>query len=124
MTILKIEPGKSPRTEEIKGDLKSMQSVVGGYIQAIYPFEESIALICNEEGKLLNLPFNRALTMDGKIYDIVCGTFFLCSAPLHSDAFESLNEEQIRIYTNHFMAPEVILQTDRGLVILKTSKES
>ena len=123
MTILKVEPGKSPRTEEINGDLKSMQSVVGGYIQAIYPFEESIALICNEEGKLLNLPFNRALTMEGKIYDIVCGTFFLCSAPLHSGTFESLNEEQIRRYTDRFEAAEIILQTENGIVILRVSKE-
>ena len=124
MKVLIVEPGKRPIKADIDHTLHNLQQIVGGYIQAIYPFEEPIALICNEEGKLLNLPFNRALTMDGKIYDIVCGTFFLCSAPLHSDAFESLNEEQIRIYTRHFMAPEVILQTDRGFVILKTSKES
>ncbi len=123
MTILKIEPGKSPRTEEIKGDLKSMQNVVGGYIQAIYPFEEPIALICNEEGKLLNLPFNRALTMEGQVYDIVCGTFFLCSAPSDSDLFESLSDEQVKTYTEHFKSPEMILQAENGFVILKVSEE-
>lgn len=38
-----------------------------------------MALICNDEGKLLGLPANRALRdSEGNLYDIVCGTFFLC----------------------------------------------
>ena len=78
MMILKIEPGKAPERMKIPGDLKSMQKVVGGDIQAIYPFEEPIALVCHEEGKLIGLPLNRALRdEDGKIYDMIAGTFFL-----------------------------------------------
>jgi len=79
MKVLMIEPGKKPRKAEIDGSLQGMQQVVGGYTQAIYPFEDPVALICNEEGKILDLPFNRALRdEDGDIYDIVSGTFFLC----------------------------------------------
>ena len=33
-----------------------MQAIVGGQIQALYPWEDSVALICNDEGKLLRLP--------------------------------------------------------------------
>lgn len=61
MRILLIEPGEVPRPAEIVPTLEGMQSVVGGPIQAVYPFEESVALICHEEGKLLGLPLNRAL---------------------------------------------------------------
>ena len=62
MKILVVEPLAAPYEKEIEGGLESMQAVVGGYIQAIYPFEDDeLALICNEEGKLLGLPFNRAL---------------------------------------------------------------
>ncbi|WP_449290720.1 DUF3846 domain-containing protein, partial [Oscillibacter ruminantium] len=61
MKILLIEPEKAPRTMELDGSLKSMQALVGGTIQAIYPFAEEIALVCNDDGKLLGLPLNRAL---------------------------------------------------------------
>ena len=45
MTVLIVEPGKKPRKAEIDGSLEGMQRVVGGYIQAIYPFDEPVALI-------------------------------------------------------------------------------
>ena len=98
MKILVVEPSKSPYIKEIDGSLESMQNVVGGLIQAIYPFDNTeIALICNDEGKLMNLPPNRILyDRNGKIYDIIAGTFFICSAPSNSENFESLTEEQIK----------------------------
>ena len=93
MTVLLIEPGKTPRHTEIDGTLEGMQQVVGGYIQAIYPFEDPVALICNEEGKLLGLPLNRALKDgDGDIYDIIAGTFFLCGALLNVNVNEKVSQ--------------------------------
>lgn len=50
MRILVVEPNKAPYEKEISSGLKSMQEVVGGLIQAIYPFDEPVALVCNEEG--------------------------------------------------------------------------
>lgn len=47
MKILLIEPGKKPMGKEINGSLESMQEAVGGLIQAVYPFEEEVALVCN-----------------------------------------------------------------------------
>ena len=89
MKILLVEPGKVPRPLEIEPSLKSMQEMVDGPIQTIYPFEEPVGLICHEEGKLLGLPLNRALRSPetGEIYDIIAGPFFLCSAPSDSDHF-------------------------------------
>ena len=54
--------------------------MVGGLLQLLYPFEDSdLALICNDEGKIFEWPYNRALwDVDGRIYDVVAGTFFLC----------------------------------------------
>ena len=88
-----------------------MQAVVGGYIQAIYPFEDGeLALICNEEGKLSGLPFNRALRdEEGRVYDIVAGTFFLCRAPAEGENFEGLTERQIRWGEERFRYPELFL---------------
>ena len=61
MRILKIKPEHKPERADIPDTLEAMQKVVDGYIQAVYPFEEPVALICNEEGKLNGLPLNRAL---------------------------------------------------------------
>ena len=103
MIVLIVEPGKTPRTAEIGGSLESMQAVVGGYIQAVYPFDDEIALICNEEGKILSLPFNRSLYSPetGVVYDIVVGTFFMCAASTEESNFGSLSEEQIRRCTRY-----------------------
>ena len=38
MIVLKVEPEKAPERVEISGDLESMQQIVGGSIQTIYPF--------------------------------------------------------------------------------------
>ena len=74
MRILLVEPGKKPVLKEIDGSLKSMQEIVDRSIQALYPFEEPVALICNDEGKLLGLPLNRALRdAERHIYDLGLG---------------------------------------------------
>ena len=104
MKVLVVEPKKKPYPAEIDGSLEAMQAMVGGYIQAVYPFEEYVALICNEEGKLMGLPFNRPLIdLDtGIAYDMIAGTFFLCAVPPESDHFESLSDEQIERYTRYY----------------------
>lgn len=105
--------------QDISPDLKSMQRIVGGSIQAIYPFEEPVVLICNEEGKLLNLPLNRAqLDSDGNIYDIISGTFFLCAAPPDSDHFAGLTDQQVKTYMERFSMPEMFLNVGGDLFVL------
>lgn len=119
MRILIVEPEKAPRVAELTGGLKQMQEIVGGLIQAIYPFPERVALISNDEGKLLGLPLNRALRdEDGNLYDIVCGTFFLCGVPPDSDNFASLTPEQVGQFQRRFETPEMFLRIGGRLVCL------
>ena len=47
MNVLKVEPGKAPYETQIGSDLQSMQALVGGYLEAVYPFEQPVALVCN-----------------------------------------------------------------------------
>ena len=109
MKVLIVEPLKAPYAAEIDGRLESMQNIVGGLIQVIYPFDDPVALVCNDEGKLLGLPLNRLITDgDGRAYDIIAGTFFLCAAPTDSDSFDSLTEEQIEHYTAYYKNQMVI----------------
>ena len=119
MRVIVVEPRKTPTVQVIDTGLASMQKIVGGSIEAIYPFDEPVALICNEEGKLLGLPLNRALRdEDGTVYDIISGTFFLCAAPPDSDRFESLSDQQVRTYLERFAMPEMILNVDGDLFVL------
>ena len=99
--VLIVEPGKAPCPAEIPAELESLQHHVGGLIQALYPFEDSVAIICNEEGKLIGLPWNRPLyDEDGNVYDMIAGTFLVVG--LTEDDFGSLTEEQIKRYTEMF----------------------
>ena len=111
MKVLIVEPLKVPYEKEIDGSLASMQVVVGGLIQLLYPFEDpELALICNDEGKLMGLPYNRALRdEDWRMYDVVAGTFFLCRAPADSENLEGLTEGQVEFCMGHFKHPEIFL---------------
>ena len=119
MRVLVVKPERRPEVKEIDGSLKTMQGIVGGYIQAIYPFNDSVALVANDDGKFMNLPANRGLRdKNGKIYDIVCGTFFLCGAPADNDHFTSLTPEQIERFRERFYTPEMFWGMDGRIVCL------
>ena len=120
MHILVVEPERRPVVREIDGSLKAMQKIVGGLIQPIPIIgEPDTVLICNDEGKLLNLPANRGLRDEtGQIYDIVCGTFFICGAPADCDHFTSLTPEQIERYRERYHTPELFLRVNGRIVCL------
>ena len=103
MNVLVVEPGTLPYEKEING-LQEMQELVGGLIDAIYPYDDPVALVCNDEGLLLGLPFNRSV--EGG-YGGICGTFFVCG--LGEDNFASLNPELMEKYREKFRRAEILL---------------
>ena len=117
MKVLVVEPEKEPYVKEISSSLHSLQTEVGGYIEAVYPFEDPVAIICNEEGTLEGLPLNRALRdEDGHVYDIIAGTFLI--AGLSEDNFCSLNDAQLEKYSAMYKNPELFMRFgSRTLVI-------
>ena len=117
MTVLVVEPQKTPYVKEIGTGLESLQKVVGGYIQAVYPWDEPVSLICGEESKINGEPLNRALRdEDGHIYDVVAGTFIITG--LGEDNFCSLSEEHIRKFAEVFKTPEMFIRMDGKLTVL------
>lgn len=118
MKILFVEPGKEAQPAEIQGDLKEMQAIVGGQIQALYPWEDPVALICNDEGKLLSLPLNRAL----EDYDMIAGNFFICG--IEGDEFVSLSDPLMIKYQKKFRYPELIGNSPMGLFAQKCSEQT
>ena len=119
MKVLLITPGAVPQVREIEHSLKAMQELVDGHIEAVYPFDDTVALVCNDEGKLLGLPLNRAVRdpATGQILDIIAGTFFICG--LSEDDFASLTDDQINRYTHMFRYPEAFIQSDSQIVVLQ-----
>ena len=112
-TVL-VEPGKKAKVTEIE----NLQKIVGGYIECIYPFEDNVGIICNEEGKLIGLEPNRVLRDDnGNAVDIIFGTFIITG--LTEDDFGSLTDEQANYYAELFRCPEIIMRTGNGFVALK-----
>ncbi len=61
ITVLLVEPGKYPREVKIENTLETMQEIVGGYIEKYMPFDDEVAIICNEEGKMNGAELNRAI---------------------------------------------------------------
>ncbi len=99
--VILVKPWTQPYVDEISSDLISLQKQVGGLIQAIYPFNDPVAVICNEEGKLLGLPFNRPLyNNENTIYDIIVGTFIIVG--LKNEQFSSLPDNYIEKYLEYF----------------------
>lgn len=103
MNVLVVEPGMAPYEKEVNG-LNEMQAVVGGNITALYPFEERVALVANDEALLLNMEFNRSV--EGG-YGGIFGPFFVCG--LTEEDFCSLTPEQMDFYKKKYHHAEVLL---------------
>ena len=117
--VLMVEPGQYPRMERIGADLRSLQKAVDGDIQAVYPYDDAVALICGEEAKLEGKPLNRALRDEkGEIYDIVAGKFFICG--LGEEDFASLPKELQKKYEDKFRQPEAFLKMGSKIMAIPT----
>ena len=110
INVLICEPLTAPYMKEIGSELESLQAAVGGgLIQAIYPFEDQVALVCNEEGKINGMTLNRAVYGDeGQLLDIIAGPFFIYG--LTEDSFGSLSPELAEKYGNLYQFPEIFVR--------------
>ena len=118
--IVLVEPNKTARIVEMNLTLENTQKTVGGLIQAVYPFEDEVALVCNDEGKIIGLPLNRGLTDEkGDIYDIVAGTFFICG--LSEDNFAGLTDEQADLYLKKFLHPQKFIRINGKIIAMEES---
>lgn len=117
ISVLVVEPEKKPYTKEISSGLSSLQHEVGGYIQAVYPYEEPVAIICDEESKLKGSELNRVLRDDdGQIYDVIAGTFLIVG--LGEEDFTSLTPEHMKQFKEKFDTPEMFMRLNGKLVVL------
>jgi len=122
MNVLVVEPGYLPYEKEIKDGadhLEQMQAIVGGLIEPIYPYHEEVAIVCNEEGLINGLPFNRSVPGG---YGGVFGTFFICG--LGEEDFCSLPPELMERFKKEFRNSEILLGFEGNkAVTLKVSSQ-
>ena len=122
MMILVVEPMKEPYVKEIDPGLHALQAEVGGDIGATYPFSDPVALVCNDEGKLIGLDLNRGLRDEtGEIYDIMAGTFLVVG--LDGEDFASLSPELAQKYTEHFRQPEQFISLGGQIMAVPVEPE-
>ena len=89
LRVMVVEPDKEPYEKILRGDLESMQEIVGGHIETTRDnLLPGMLLVVNEEGKIKGLPFNRCTHND-----IICGTFFVCRSD--RDDFRNLLNKDI-----------------------------
>ena len=118
ISVLLIEPNKYPKMIEIDDTLEAMQKVVGGDIEEYMPFEDEVAIICNEEGKVNGLTPNRAVYDEHsrEMQDIICGKFFVAYAPFEAEKFQSLPPDLAEKYREKFKYPERFMRVNDGIV--------
>ena len=112
MKVLIVEPGKRPIKANIPHTLQSLQQTVGGTIQAIYPWNDPVALVCDDEGLLKQREFNRYVAPEVVIF----GTFFICG--LGEEDLTSLPENLLQKYAKRFQHPELFLRVGNQLMVV------
>ena len=116
MRVVLVEPGKKAVVKVIDGSLEGMQKTVGGYIEAIALDDQGTCLICNEEGKINDLPLNRVMVDEnGRLTDIIAGTFFVCGTD--EEEFSSLDDETAEKYRKRFLLPEILMRFEKQYII-------
>ena len=92
--VLIVQPNKEAKQVRIEHSLKDLQNLVGGLIEYI-ALDRNTDVICNEEGKLMNLELNRVLGRD-----VIAGTFLVVGN--HYGEIISLSKKQLKKYKKFF----------------------
>lgn len=118
MKVLLLEPGKLAKEMDIPRELSEMQRIVGGTIQAIYPFPEQAAVVCNDEGMLLGLPLNRVI--DTNI--VIAGACFICG--LGEEDFTDLSPDLMERFKERYYWPRQSIRLNGELIALPYDPET
>lgn len=132
LRVILCKPGETAEVVEIEDELESMQDLVGGLIEPYDPFYsetdpryENVILVCNEEGKLMQLPLNRAIVdEDGRVMDVIRGPFFLCYAPVESERFLSIPPDLEEEFLRKYELPEKLYRSENGIEVTKIDRRA
>lgn len=109
--VLLVKADEEARFVDMENSPEAMRQIVGGHTEAIMPFEDDVALVCNDEGKSIGLRLNRAIYADeerNEIMDIIAGDFFVAFAP-DDEGYRSLPDNLAHKYYGLFRYPEAFI---------------
>ena len=109
--VLKVAPKEKPEVVELANNLDSLQKAVsigmeGQGLIEILEIDSNTCILCNEEGKILNLEPNRRLGND-----ILCGVFYVTGQNKQGD-LASLSPAGIEKYSKMFAEIPDILDSE------------
>lgn len=117
LDVLLVKPGMYPQQVQIDSGLAALQQAVEGDIETAYYFEEPVAVIVNDEGKLNGSELNRAIwDQDGNIVDIIAGNFLVVG--LGEEDFCSLSPELMQKFEEKFHQPEMFVRMGKSIMAL------
>lgn len=113
--VLVVKPGKPAYEKEIPDTLDGYyKEIETDIVQVVYPFDDNVGIICDENGKLNGKELNRTLCDDsGNVYDVIAGTFLVVG--LGEENFCSLTEQQIEKYKTIYAHPQFFVMKDGQL---------
>ena len=104
MDVLLVQPNAYPKKISVGTELEDLQAMVGGDIEVTYPFEDEVAIILNESGKINGLQ------------DIYAGDFLVVG--LTEDDFGSLTSEQMQKFEEQFHQPQMFVRMGRSIMAI------
>lgn len=95
--VIKFTYGKV-EVKRIENTLKSLQEQVEGYIEC---FEiPNHTIICNEEGKIMDLVPNLLIFANNRLIEVLCGNLIICNTDENGE-FASLTNKEIENIINN-----------------------
>jgi len=86
-----VKVGEEPQVTMLDNTLEELQGIVGGYLETLYiASDRSVAMLLNEEGKLLDLKPNLDLRRD-----VIVGNVVIVGVDVEEGEFRSLTEEEV-----------------------------
>ena len=111
LTVLYKGVGERTRVMEIEDTLEAKQELVGGLIEVV-PYKDNMLLVCNEEGKVLDMPSNLEFPND-----YIAGNCFVVGDDSRNEGFKSLTRDEIRIARKDLMSRAVEYETKKDIGI-------
>ena len=118
-----IRPGKLAEKVQIEGTYEEIRGIIQDDLEYFYPFpNDDVFIICAENGKIDNRPFNRAIVDDyGNVVDLIAGDFLIVGFDdeNYDTGIKSLSPDLMDRYYRKFKLPEMVVRTEQGIIIIR-----
>lgn len=104
LRVLVVRPGEPPAIETISHTLADLQAVVGGYLER-WASVDHVVILCNEDGRARQLPYNRRITLPDGLASGFYGTVLLVGFDPDSGEMTSLTDADLDVWHQQLLHP-------------------